>query len=177
MLKLLLRWNSQILLSCLFTHKKLLNYNSYGSSFCAVIHYYKLYDCSEFACLQLLYTGLFWMEQHYAERNFLFFFLIFLQLLFFLSFVTSWAAHSFSLFLRGFYLFYKHTHKCFFWGYFFFPFLEFCCQKNNFASVLQDEHSYLSIFPIFKQASQSDSECSTGEMEGVKLPSAWSQAG
>lgn len=177
MLKLLLRWHSQILLSCLFTYEKLLNYNSYGSSFCAVTHYCKLCDCSECACLQLLYTGLFSVEQHNAERNFLFFLLIFFQLLLFLSFVTLWAANSFSLVLRGFYLFYKHTHKHFFWGYFFFPFLEFCCQKNNFASVPQDEHSYLSIFPVFKQASQSDSECSTGEMEGVKLPSARSQAG
>lgn len=34
------------------------------------------------------YTGLFSVEQHNAERNFLFFLLIFFQLLLFLSFVT-----------------------------------------------------------------------------------------
>lgn len=69
-------------------------------------------------------------------------------------FLISWVAHSFSSFLREFYLFYKHIHEHFFWGYFFFPSLKLCCQENNFASVPQDEHSYLSIFPIFKQASQ-----------------------
>lgn len=81
-------------------------------------------------------------------------------------------AHPFSLFLRGFSLLYKHIHQCFL-RLLFFPFLEFCCQREKkIASAPQDERSYLSIFSIFKQVSENDSDCSVGEMEGVKLPSA-----
>lgn len=53
--------------SIVFLLTKIINYDSYGSSFSAVTHDSKLYDCSEFACLQFLGTSLFPVKQRPAS--------------------------------------------------------------------------------------------------------------